>query len=86
MAAARPPCRLELESQTKLHDARRAARRGRSDVAESAVAVVQVWKAETRRVGEVEEFGAKLELHLFADREFFAEREIDVVDAVGAQV
>src|ERR1700733_12544550 len=90
LAAARPPLartgKSKLEPQSKLHNARRAARRGRSDVAESAVAIVQVGKAEARRVREVEELAAKLELHLFADREFLGEREIDVVDAVGTQV
>src|SRR3984885_7357357 len=90
LAAARPPLarteKSKLESQTELHNARRAARRGRSDVAESAVAIVQVGKAEARRVREVEELAAKLELHLFADREFLGEREIDVVDAVGTKI
>src|SRR3984885_4788171 len=43
-------------------------------------------QTELRGVREVEELAAKLELHLFADREFLGEREIDVVDAVGAKI
>src|SRR5579859_6092058 len=64
--------------------ARRAERAG--NLAKLRAAKVGVRNIEARRIGEIEELTAHLQLHALANAELFAERKIGIVDAVAAEI
>src|SRR2546422_5359453 len=75
---------LEFEANADLRVTRRTERAGH--LAELRIANRSVGRSEARRVGEIKEFAANLEFHALANREFLAEREIGIVDAVAAEI
>src|SRR5215470_9632398 len=75
---------LEFEPHADLGVAR--GTQGSCHLAELRVAEERVRGREARRVREVEELPAHLQLHGLVDRELLAEGEVGVVDAVAAQV
>ena len=63
---------------------RRAKRTGY--LPELRIAERNVGRGKPRRVGEIEEFAAHLQLHALADGKLLAEGEVRIVDSVAAQI
>src|SRR5215471_9133595 len=75
---------LELESHANLRMPRRAKRT--SHLAKLRITKKRVRRSKARRIREVKELSANLQLHPFANHKLFAERKIRVVDSIAAQV
>jgi hypothetical protein len=75
---------LELEPRSKLHVSRTIQCAG--DPPELRVTKGCIRQAKSWSVGEVEEFSTNLELHAFPYGNFFAQRDVGIVDAIGPEI
>src|SRR3984957_6296442 len=82
--------RLEIKLQSELHQPRIVRRGGKSELGGAAldgevfVGSGFVREGQIRMIPDVEEFGAKFEMHLLADRELFDEGKVPVLQTRAA--